>query len=334
MHLVVDGNNIAWAGFHSLRRAMGAETPEQYVRSAGLGLTQSVLGLILRAGEPPPEPGDPHPPQHEVSRVTVVFDEGRPLRRRTIYPPYQTGRESDPSFMEHERHVLAGIAGFIEGMRHAPVTILRGVNTEADDLVAWTVLEDNPGVHARVASTDRDFMQLVGGETSIYSPVKRVVIDAANFHEHASPKLSDGTPVLFPRERYLDYRAASGDASDDLPGIPGVGAVTAARLVAYGPLDAYFDDPTLAAEACGRRSAKVEAAFRSGEAREVVARNRELMDLRRAVRHYPSMAEYTTQGTWDEGAFARWLRDDVRPGNLDQDAVVQAVAKLAVDRDA
>src|SRR5690606_29319160 len=149
----------------------GAETPEQYVRATELGLTQSVLGLILRAGEPPPEPGEPHPPRHEVKRVIVVFDQGRPLRRRSIYPPYQTGRESDPSFMEHEQHVLQGIAGFIEGMQSAPVTILRGVNTEADDLIAASVLND--GVeeaegHVRIASTDRDFMQLVGGELSIY----------------------------------------------------------------------------------------------------------------------------------------------------------------------
>src|SRR5690606_28636242 len=146
--------------------------------------------------------------------------------------------------------------------------------------------------------------------------------------------LSDGTPVLFPRERYLDYRAASGDTSDDLPGIPGVGAVTAARLVAYGPLDAYFDDPPLAADACGRRSTKVEAALRSGEAREIVERNRELMDLRLAARNYPSLEEYTTQGTWDEAAFARWLKEDIRPGNLDQEAAVRAFERLAAKRDA
>src|SRR5690606_9886030 len=146
--------------------------------------------------------------------------------------------------------------------------------------------------------------------------------------------LSDGTPVLFPRERYLDYRAASGDTSDDLPGIPGVGAVTAARLVAYGPLETYFDDPSLAAVACGRRSAKVEAALRSGEARETVERNRELMDLRHAAKHHPSLEEYTTQGTWDEAVFARWLKEDVRPGNLDQEAVVRALERLAGRRDA
>ncbi|MEX0784622.1 MAG: hypothetical protein WD557_18460, partial [Dehalococcoidia bacterium] len=160
-------------------------------------------------------------------------------------------------------------------------------------------------------------------------PVKRVVIDVANFAEHASPKLTDGTPVAFPRERYLDYRAASGDTSDDLPGIPGVGAVTAARLVAHAPLDAYFDKPSLAADACGRRSVKVEGALRSGAAREIVARNRELMDLRHAAKNYPILGEYATEGSWDEPTFSRWLKDDIRPGNLDLSAAIRAMAVLA-----
>ncbi|MEX0781151.1 MAG: hypothetical protein WD557_00765, partial [Dehalococcoidia bacterium] len=199
MLLVIDGNNVAWAGFHSLRRAMEPETHAEHVRCALLGLTQSVLGMVVRAGEPPPEPGNPHPPQHPITRLVVVFDEGRPLRRRSIYPPYQTGRESNPSFMEFEPVVLEGIAAFIEGFRAAPATILRGVNTEADDLVAACILTDGVADRVRIASTDRDFMQLVDERLSIYSPVKRVVIDAANFAEHASPKLTDGTPVAFPR---------------------------------------------------------------------------------------------------------------------------------------
>jgi 5'-3' exonuclease len=250
MLLVIDGNNVAWAGFHSLRRAMEPQTSAENVRCALLGLTQSVVGMLVRAGEPPPETGNPYPPRYQVSRLVVVFDEDGPPRR-SIYPPYQTGRESNPSFIEFEPVVLEGIAAFIEGMKSAPVTILRGVNTEADDLVAASILTDGVADHIRIASTDRDFMQLVDDRLSIYSPVKRVVIDAANFAEHASPKLTDGTPVAFPRDRYLDYRAASGDTSDDLPGIPGVGAVTAARLVAHAP-----STPT----STGRRSLRMLAA--------------------------------------------------------------------------
>ena len=74
---------------------------------------------------------------------------------------------------------------------------------------------------------------------------------------------------------------------------------------------------------------KLEGALRSGEAREVVARNRELMDLRHAAQNYLSLDEYRIQGTWDEATFARWLKEEIRPGNLDQDAAVRALAGLA-----
>ena len=96
MFLIADGNNLAWAGFHALRKPMGAETPEQKVRATLLGLTQSVVGLVVRGGEPPSDgpTGSRRLWAQPVTRVAIAFDEGRPLRRRTIYPEYQLGRES------------------------------------------------------------------------------------------------------------------------------------------------------------------------------------------------------------------------------------------------
>ncbi|MGE5595072.1 MAG: hypothetical protein ACM3S1_03435 [Hyphomicrobiales bacterium] len=329
MFLIADGNNMAWAGFHALRKAMGSETPEAKVRAALLGLTQSVLGFAARSGEPP-IPGRPEGTvrlgTRPVTRVAVAFDEGRPLRRRSIYPGYQMGRESTPAFADNERFVLEAIDQFIEMARMLPIEIARGTNTEADDLAAVMVLESEDEV--RIGSTDRDFLQLVDERVSIYSPVKRIVVSAENFAEQASPRMADGTPVTFPRERYLEYRVASGDASDDLPGIPGVGAVTAARLLAKAPLDAYFDKPSLANDALGRRNVKLEAALRDEATLEIVARNRLLMDLRLAARRYDSLDGYVTRGAWDEAGFRAWAADQ-RIAALDIDSVVRAMTAVA-----
>ena len=313
MLLVVDGNNVAWAGFHALRKPMRADTPEKKVRAGLLGLTQSVLGFAVRAGEPPTgRPGGQaglfDEPRQRVSRLVIAFDEGRPLRRRAIFPPYQTGRESDPSFMENEKHVLEAVASFIELARSLPVTILRGTNTEADDLIA-AVIQQSADVPARIASTDKDFLQLVDERVSIYSPVKRLVVTTENFTEATAPRGSDDQPVAFPRERYLDYRVASGDASDNLPGIPGVGNLTAARLLAAAPLDAYFDDPAKASAVLGRRNARLEAALAGTEGREAVERNRNLMDLRAAALNYSDLGPYSQHGTWDEPTFRAWVAD-------------------------
>ena len=326
MHIIADGNNIAWAGFHSMRKATGAQTRDEFVRSALLGLTQSIVGLVVRAGEPPEEPGRASALKIGVTGLTVVFDEGRPVRRRALYPAYQTGREGDPNFMDNERFVLDGVDQFVEAARFLPLTILRGVNTEADDLVAaFTESHEGP---VRIASTDRDFLQLVDDRVSIYSPVKRLVITTANFGDATAPRDSNGTPTTFPRERYLDYRVASGDASDNLPGIPGIGALTAAKLVAVAPIDAYLHDRRLLANTLGRRNVKVEGAFASGEAAIVIERNRTLMDLRLAAQDYPSLEPYERRFSWNAPEFRAWVRAQ-RIAALDLDSACAAFEHIA-----
>ena len=336
MLLIADGNNLAWAGFHALRRAMGAESPEEKTRAAFLGLTQSVFGFAIRNGEPTAA-GKAAPTRQQAlaldgdrqatSRLAVCFDEGRPLRRREVFSGYQLGRESDPSFRENEPFILDAIARFVAASSILPVEIVRGINTEADDLVAALVQQASED-RIRIASTDRDFLQLVDERVSIYSPVKRVVVTPDNFTEHTAPRDSDDRPITFPRARYLEYRVASGDASDNLPGIPGVGALTAARLVAYAELDSYFETPSLVSEALGRRNAKLEGALASSEARAAVNRNRALMDLRLAAARYPDLAPYRRRGLWDESSFRAWVAQQ-RIAALDVEAACSTMARLA-----
>lgn len=330
MLLIVDGNNLAWAGFHALRRQMEIDTDERKNRVALLGLTQSVLGLVSRGAVPPPDGSVPGRwPAVRVTDVAIVFDEGRPLRRRAIYPPYQTGREGDDSFMTYEPHILEGIANFSEFATSClPVSILRGKNTEADDLVA-ALAHQHPG-EVRIASTDRDFLQLVDERVSIYSPVKRVVVTVENFSDETAPKSADGARSVFPRERYLEYRVASGDSSDDLPGIPGVGTISAARMVAKAPLSEYLEqwNPLLIREALGRKVRAIEDAFASGVAKETIDRNRQLMDLRLAANNYPDLEPYRTTGDWDE-TIAREFLVLLRAGNVDIEGALRAFARVA-----
>jgi 5'-3' exonuclease len=329
--LVLDGNNLAWAGFHALRRPMGAETPAQKTRAALLGLAGSALNIIGRRGElTAPRRSSPLPPRR-LERVAIAFDDGRPLRRRQVFPAYQTGREHTPAFMENEPFVTEAIRQFSEACRMLPIDIARGVNTEADDLAAALVLAQAGECPVRIVSTDRDFLQLVDEQVSVLSPVKRVVIDTANFSEATAPRNSGGWPIEFPRERYLDYRVASGDASDDLPGIPGVGPTTAARLLAFAPLEAYLDEPRLATKALDRQNRRVQEAFASGEAAVVVARNRQLMDLRLAARSYPDLEAYLSRGDYDEGGFTAWVEEQ-RFAGLDLQAALAGLREVAEGR--
>jgi DNA polymerase I len=301
--LLLDGNNLAWAGFYALERAMKPDSEERRERVALLGLASGVLGAVARDGEPPGER-----PRTPVTRVAVCFDRGRPLRRRETFPPYQTGREGDDKFVANEPTVLRAVARFCEVAERAlPFEVLHGENTEADDLIAGLV-QRTPGPK-RIVSTDRDFLQLVGPETSVYAPVKKLVIDDANFEDAAMPRTSSGDLVAFPRERFLDFRVLTGDTSDNVPGVPGVGALSAAKLLAAGALDDYLRDPALVRPALGRRSDAVERAFADGTAAAVVERNRALMDLRRPAPCWDRLDELTTHGRWDRPAFERWYEE-------------------------
>ena len=332
MILLLDGNNLAWAGYYGLERAMKPDSPERKHRVALLGLASMLLGAIARAGEPPTGNVAPSTDRTGVAlrrqtrernrpkltRVAIAFDEGRPLRRRELFPAYQTGREGDPKFIENEPTILAAIDEFCAMCKSMlPFDVLRGTNTEADDLIAG-VVHHNPKADKRIVSTDRDFLQLLGPKTTVYSPVKKVVIDESNFEQEAMPKTSSGAIASFPRERFLDYRALIGDPSDNLPGVPGIGSLTAAKLLAAHPLDDYFKPAAapsvkrpggLVREVSGRKSAAVEKAFAEGTALEVVNRNRTLMDLRLPAPCWDNLPGHTTTGTYDPKALEAWLEE-------------------------
>jgi 5'-3' exonuclease len=323
VHLIIDGNNLAWAGYYALERAMKPEDELRKGRVALLGVAGGVLGAIARRGMPPGTSAT-----HELTHVTVAFDDGRPLRRRQIYPAYQTGRERDPKFIANEPIVLGAIAVFIDiAARALPVDLLRSTNVEADDLIAGSVARRD-GTPVRIVSTDRDFLQLVGPGVDIYSPVKRVIVDEANFDEQALPRSSSGAIARFPRDRFLQYRTLLGDPSDDLPGVPGIGPLTAAALVARADARAFVGDPGAVREAIGRKSLAVERAFADGTAEAVLERNEALMDLRRPSPVWDLLDDARRRGAWDAAAFSAWL-DELRPAGIDRPALLRQLERLA-----
>jgi len=320
--LIIDGNNIAWAGYYALERAMKPDSDERRARVALLGLAGMLLGAVARGGTPPGKPAG------HLSRVAVCFDDGRPLQRRALYPPYQTARDRDPKFTGNEPTILGAIDAFTEiAVRALPVEVLRRTNTEADDLAAGLVAK-NARAGKRIVSGDRDFYQLISATTSIYSPIKKTVIDEDNFFEHAAPKTSSGERVTFPRDRFLDYRTIVGDPSDTLTGVPGAGPLVAAKLVAANALDRYFGHPDLVRAALGRRSEQIERAFADGAAEAIVRRNRALMDLRAPSPVWDQIDAATRRGAWDRAAFDAWL-DEQRLGSVDRKQLAEQMERVA-----
>ena len=220
--LVVDGDSFAHRAFHalprSIRRADG---------SAGNLLT-GLVSMLLRLWE-----------AEQPRAVFVGWDTlFVPTYRHEALAGYQAGREFDPELLEQ----LDLAPGLLEA---AGIVCAKASGYEADDFLAAAVSSERKRKgRALVATSDRDAFQLVADDVTILQPVRGVSemarIDPAGVRERYGVE-----PTQVP-----DFIALRGDPSDKIPGARGVGAKTAASLLAqYGSLDALLDDGRFSQEA-------------------------------------------------------------------------------------
>ncbi|GAB4068530.1 hypothetical protein GCM10028777_27880 [Angustibacter speluncae] len=176
--------------------------------------------------------------------VVVAFDAGDPLRRDD-YPGYKAGRaEKTPELAEQ-------IAAAPDLLDAAGFAVVRHEGWEADDCLASAVRgAREQGWRCTVVTSDRDAFALIDETTSVL----RVITGGIE----ASPVL---TPARMPQlygiraSQYRCFAALRGDSSDNLPGAVGIGAKTAAKLLAafesvtdvYAALDAGRSDDVVAA---------------------------------------------------------------------------------------
>jgi DNA polymerase-1 len=173
-----------------------------------------------------------------------------PTYRHELLPGYQAGREFDPELLEQLdlAPALLEAGGIVCG---------KAEGFEADDFLGAAVAAERArGGRSLVATSDRDAFQLVADDVTIIQPVKGV-----------SEVARIGPAEV--RERYgvdpaqvTDFIALRGDPSDKIPGARGVGAKTAASLLAqYGTLDAMLAAGRFPAEADALRAYRRIATF-------------------------------------------------------------------------
>lgn len=153
----------------------------------------------------------------------VVWDHGLPDRRTSLQSGYKQHRPEMPSEMRSQEAWLQSklpLTGF---------SSLSTPNTEADDLIAsYTQKAVADGHNVVIATNDKDILQLTSERVVIYSTAKA---DAG----------TNGFALLGPREirekwgvepsQIAEVLALTGDSSDNIPGVPGVGAKTASQLI-------------------------------------------------------------------------------------------------------
>ncbi|MGH2375149.1 MAG: 5'-3' exonuclease, partial [bacterium] len=155
---------------------------------------------------------------HSPSHMAVAFTSDPPLRRHALDPDYKVNHYEHPEEIKRQlpyavRLVAAlGLHPFLE------------TGYEADDVIA-TLLHEYRRMAARILSSDRDFYQFASSRVHMLVPVR----GTSELREvgPADVQASFGVrPAQIP-----DLKALVGDASDDIPGVPGIGIKTGAALL-------------------------------------------------------------------------------------------------------
>ena len=246
--LLLDGHSLAYRAFHALpdtlRTAAGEAT------NAVHGFLSMLLRLLDERGP---------------AAVAVAFDVGEDEERVEAYAEYKAGRDEMPDDLSGQidrLHEVLEVLG-------VPVVEVEGV--EADDVLATlATLGVAAGHRVEIVTGDRDAMQLVDDDVTVLYTLRG--ISEVGTMTPAAVQERFGVPP----DRYVELAALRGDGSDNLPGVPGVGAKTGADLITrFGGVEGIY---ARIDEVPGK---KVPAMLR--EHRDVVARNLALMRLRRDV---------------------------------------------------
>ena len=255
--LAVDGNSLVHRSFHALAGSglRGADgRPTWAVR----GFCSQLFGALERIG---------------ADAVVVGFDDSTTSARKTRWPEYKATRKPKPV------ELVQQIADTIALLRQAGVAVVVPEGLEADDVLASAAqTAAAAGWETVLVTSDRDAFALVDETTS--------VLRLINGGVDVSPLLNRKLLHILVRvhaHQYREYAALRGDTSDNLTGVHGIGAKTAAKLLAeFETVDEAFAD----ADAGGGRIIKALGKAAVGKLlkpdnRLVFRRNVEIMTMHR-----------------------------------------------------
>ena len=186
--------------------------------SALLGLANGLLSILKR-----------EKPTHAV----LAMDPGGPTFRHRAYPPYKAQREKMPE------DLAASIPYAFELAEALRIPVVRVADFEADDVMGTLAVKGAAaGFDVYMATPDKDAAQLVRPGVRLYRPARAG--DTAEVYDEAG--VCEHWHLTSPAQM-IDFLALAGDASDNIPGIRGVGEKTAADLLAkYGSVEGILEN--------------------------------------------------------------------------------------------
>jgi DNA polymerase I len=218
--LLLDGNSLTYRAFYALPTDMA--TASGQVTNAVYGFT-AMLQYLMN--------------EHKPDAVAVTFDRPEPTFRHEMVKDYKAGRQETPDILRQQMGLVRQVVETLG------LPLFEKVGFEADDVIATLATQGKAnGDDIIIVTGDRDSYQLVddakapddGSIRVLYN--KRGVSDYALYDEAGILERTGVTPAMYPQ-----YASLRGDPSDNLPGVPGVGEKTAAKLINdYGGLEGIF----------------------------------------------------------------------------------------------
>ena len=205
---LVDGSGYIFRAFYALppmNRADGTPVNALY------GFTAMMMSLLQ---------------ENACDNIVVVFDAARRNFRNEIYPEYKANRSETPPELIPQFPLIR------EACDALNVAKIEKEGYEADDLIAtYARIAKEKGMKARIISADKDLMQLMDNNTSLYDPMKKKEITL----EDVEKKFGVAP------DKVIEVQALMGDSTDNIPGASGVGPKTAATLIQqFGSIQNMF----------------------------------------------------------------------------------------------
>jgi DNA polymerase-1 len=208
--VLIDGNAMVHRAFHALPEDLTTKTGEMV--NATMGFTSMLLKILA---EQPPD------------YIAVAFDRSAPTFRHLDFQQYKAQR---PAMPDHLRPQFGRIRQMVMAF-NIPIYEVDGF--EADDILGTLARQASEmGLQTHIVTGDMDTMQLVGPHVDVLA-AKRGISEITRYDEAAVLERYGIGP-----DRIPDWKALTGDTSDNIPGVPGIGDKTATKLLqTYGTLE-------------------------------------------------------------------------------------------------
>jgi DNA polymerase-1 len=208
--VLIDGSSLLYRSFYAIR----------FLTNSDGFPTNAIYGFIMTLKK--------LMDQEDPDFLGIVFDTKGPTERHKIYAEYKAHRKPMPEDLVVQMPPLKKI---IEAMN---IPTFELSEHEADDILGtFAHKASKENLQTVIVTTDKDLLQMVDQNTSVYNPTKDITLDEKGVKEFFGVSPS----------QIIDVLALWGDSSDNIPGVPGIGEKTAKSLITqFGSLDNLLEN--------------------------------------------------------------------------------------------